>query len=238
MLQIFKKDNSGFWTDIRAQHKALAATRPPIAEEQLDDSQGAADAALGLGLSEGSLENSLFGDRSWGGKLSYSRMRAALDTMAAFGQTPGKGGGRRFSLSSSGGSFRGSSFRAGSLFGRRGSLDSAGNADNSEGSGAAPVPLTTFRRFFCCLCGPRRGTRNHSSKLNQVLSSMDESAAATAVGPGTRAPSSSTTYYPPASFRAEDNNGNGGKISRPSVVDDVASSFSASGAAGSVAGNK
>jgi hypothetical protein len=227
MLQIFKKDNTGIWKDLRARNQAqLQAAQPGqrVAAVE-DDFQGLASA---LGVSEGSLENSLFGDRAWSGKLSYSRLRGALDTMRAFSQNPGKGAGRRFTLSSAGGSFRKTS-----LFGRQNSLNDASLGDNSDNA-MRGVPVVPLLRRLLCGCCSQRNVRNHSSKLNTVLSNFDESAVPeTAVA--TAAPSSSgaaSTYYPPARFRQEAaSTGDPGR----GRADDLGSVASAA-APGSVAG--
>jgi hypothetical protein len=223
MLQIFRKDNSGIWQDMRSQSRALALSmKPPPSsspgakaaasgrEEDLQPAGGADDSHDGnslsggaLGLSAGSLENSLFGDSAWGDKLSYSKVRGVLGAMKHFAQTGRATGGRksRFSLSSGGGSFRGGSFLSGVMrrmsrsdsFGRQSSVNGI-TSESAGQQGAAPA-----RGVLFCLTCCRKPGRNHGSKLNQILSSYDESAELPA---GSLPGAPSAPYYPAASFRS------------------------------------
>jgi hypothetical protein len=211
MLQIFRKDNTGLWKDVRAQSKVIADKARASAPVQ-QSSDGAGDDSVGaLGLSSGSLENSLFGDKAWSEKLSYRRVRTALSMMQQFAQSPGKGSFKyRFSLSS-GGSFRGNgifgmasasshSHSAGNGMGvRQNSMNSLVNGEDSDGNqGQRPRSLAS--RWLCCACASRHKVRNHSSKLNTVLSGFDDEEKEAQRDLSDK-PGRTGSYYPTASLK-------------------------------------
>lgn len=209
MLQIFRKDNTGFWRDVRSKSRAIAAAQPPmtILEEEGEDNSQCTNTAGALGLSEGSMENSLFGDKAWGSKLSYTRMRTVLNNMKQFAASSGRKG--RFSLTANGSFRSGVSFLSGSM--KQNSLNNLNEDSSIDGSSSG---------VWCCMCIPRRRGRNHSSRLNSVLSKYDENQheleQQQQEGHFGLTPLSSPTkpggvpYYPPASIKSNP--------SRPSQV--------------------
>jgi hypothetical protein len=241
MLQIFRKDNTGLWKDVSAQSKVIAEkARASAPVPQSSDAAGE-DSVGVLGLSGGSLENSLFGDKAWGEKLSYRRVRTALSTMQQFAQSPGKGSFKhRFSLSSVG-SFRKSGFfgmASGSLHhsagngvdARQNSTNSLVNGEDSEGNqGQRPKSLAS--RWLCCACASRHRVRNHSSKLNTVLSRFDDNEEELPVDLSDK-PGRTGSYYPVANLKASGVGGASSVRAGASKSSEEASLFGRSSAAG------
>lgn len=179
MLQIFRKDNGGLWGEMRAKKKAVVASAPPV----IEDNSGSGH-LLDPSLSAGSLENSLFGDKAWGSKLSYTRMRNVLNAMRQITAAGGRSRRGRFSLSGSSGPNLFTSLR-------RLSLSSAGGRQNSLNSISEENSSTSKKRSLFGCFRRKPPPSGNVSKLNAVLSKYDE----TEVAPVCAAP-----LYSAASF--------------------------------------
>ena len=165
MMQIYRKDNKGFWKDINIKQRAFISEQQG-ASQQMDTSDNSGD-------------GSMFASGWASDKLSYAHMRNVMDTMKQFSSSGRQSGRGRFTLMGAGaGSLFGSSRRLSlSSLGKQNSMNSLVDGDNSVSNlSSAPPQRSCLKFIFCCFCccGPKQ--KPPMSKLNAVLSQYDESA--------------------------------------------------------------
>ena len=152
--------------------------------------------------STGSLENSLFGDKAWGNKLSYNRLRNTLNAMQSFAAAAGSV--RRNSMSKRHSQIF-SSFRrlsVGSGTSRQNSFVGTTEAQNEAAASGRKSSLLGWLLFSSSSQTAARKPRE-VSKLNAVLSQYDEKVEEeklTTVHSVSPSPAASP-LYPAASFR-------------------------------------
>jgi hypothetical protein len=175
MLQIYRKENSSLWEDMKIKKNALKAAIQVGPPGDVGALVRTSSTRSHLDASEHSVGDiSLFGDAGWGSKMSYSRIRNVLSALRNNGETR-KGDKRKSALSFK--SIMGSSMRRFSVLSNGEAGNKALNRQNSlcsAGDDTEKVDAPKVSLFTCCITKKAK-TRFGPSKLNTVLGKYDDS---------------------------------------------------------------